>query len=384
MYFFGLTSGALPVLTGALVVGVPVAAVAVWNRVPGPRAVRAAERLALVVLAQGLAVLLAFVSVNDQYQFYTSWSDLLGSAPPPGQIVQTGGTTLAGPSGPVRVQPVVSGRTSDGGRLVSETVHGARSGITAHVLVHLPPGYDTSRRSYPVVELLAGWHSGPGSWVSSLGLLGALRTVEASGALGPVIAVMPEVNVATPRDVECTDLPRGPKAETWLTTDVRDLVLSQFRALPDATSWALMGYSTGGYCAAKLALHHPRWYHSAVVMSGYFEAIKDGTTGDLWGGSLLRRELNSPAWLVTHRPVPALDLLVFTSRRDGESYPSTRRFLSLAHSPLQVYSLIAPEGGHNFKALQAALPEMLGWLGQHLSWTDPSGGRQALVRVRGA
>ncbi|MGZ6804817.1 MAG: alpha/beta hydrolase, partial [Nocardioidaceae bacterium] len=273
MPVLGLTSSALPVLAGALVLGLPVLAVVVWDRLPGPRAVRAAERLGLVALAQAMAVLLAFVAVNDQYVFFTSWSDLVGSAPPPGQIVQTGGTTLAGPSGRVRVQPVLSGRTSDGGRLVSETVHGAASGITAHVLVHLPPGYDGSRRSYPVVELLAGWHSGPSSWVRSMGLLDALRTVERSGALGPVIAVMPEVNVASPRDVECTDLPHGVKAETWLTTDVRDLVLAQFRALPTAASWALMGYSTGGYCAAKLALHHPRWYRTAVVMSGYFEAV---------------------------------------------------------------------------------------------------------------
>ncbi|MGZ6804974.1 MAG: alpha/beta hydrolase [Nocardioidaceae bacterium] len=384
MPVLGLTSSALPVLAGMLVVGLPVLAVVVWNRLPGPRAVRAAERLGLVVLAQATAVLLAFVAVNDQYQFYTSWAELMGSSVAPGPIVTTGAVTLAGPSGRVQVLPATASRSADGGRLLSETVRGARSGITAQVLVHLPPGYDSSRRSYPVVELLSGWHTGPSSWVSNFGLLGALRAAERSGALGPVIAVMPELNVALPRDVECTDVPHGPQAETWLTTDVRDLVLAQFRALPSAASWALMGYSTGGYCAAKLAFHHPRWYRTSVVMAGYFDAVRDGTTGDLWGGSAMLRDLNSPSWLVAHRPPPAVDLLVFASRRDSESWASTARFLSLARSPLQVDRLIARAGGHNFEVVRKVLPPLLAWLGQHLSWVGPSRVPKSSATVRGA
>jgi hypothetical protein len=362
----GLTSSTIVVLTALLAVGMPLVALYVWRRVPGPPVLQAVERLSLFALAQGFAVLLAFLAINDQYLFFTSWQDLLGAPPGPGLITATGGLHLVGPSGAVTVYRGKSQRTADGGQLITESVLGARSGITDQVLVHLPPGYSTTHRSYPVVELLQGWHSPPQSWVHSLKVLDAMATQERSGALGPVIAVMPNINVARNRDLECTDVPRGPQAETWLTTDIRDLVLSQFRALPSARSWGLMGYSTGGYCAAKFVLHQPQWYGSAVVMGGYFEAVQDSTTGNLWGGSQALRDLNSPLWLVTHRPPPAIDLLAFTSRYDKESYPSTMRFLAAARAPMQTFSLVAPRGGHNLKALSVALPEILVWLGGHL------------------
>ena len=371
----GLTSTTLMAVAALLAVGLPAAALLLWNRLRGPRTLRVLERLALVGLAQGFAVLLALVAVNDQYLFFTSWQDLLGSPPPPGIITSQGSVELTGPSGSVAVSRDVSRTQTNGDQLLTETVQGGASHLTGRVLIRLPAGYATSGRSYPVVELLQGWHAPPESWITNLGLLAAMGAAERDHAIGPVILVMPDINLGNPRDVECTNVPRGPQAETWLTTDVRDLVLSQFRALPTARSWGLMGFSTGGYCAAKFALHRPGWYATAVVMSGYFEALKDSTTGDLWGGSRRLRNENAPAWLVTQRTPPPIDLLVFTSRQDSDSYPSSEHFLKLVRAPMRAFSLVAPRGGHNFKALRAALPEMLGWLGAHLTDAGASGSR---------
>lgn len=128
-----------------------------------------------------------------------------------------------------------------------------------------------------------------------------------------------------------------------------------------------MGLSTGGYCAVKMLLARPSLYASAVALAGYFEAIRDSTTGDLWGGSRAFRDLNSPYWLVTHRPVPRWDLLAFASRQDATSYPSLQRFLQVAHAPLQVSTHIAPRGGHNLTSIAADLPEVLDWIGARLT-----------------
>ena len=38
------------------------------------------------------------------------------------------------------------------------------------------------------------------------------------------------------------------------------MVIDDFRAEPAAAGWGLMGYSTGGFCAAKLVLQHPDRY----------------------------------------------------------------------------------------------------------------------------
>jgi S-formylglutathione hydrolase FrmB len=368
----GLTSRILLVVVGLAALGVPALAVYGWNRLPGTRALRVMERLSLFVLSQGLAVLLALLAVNDQYQFFVSWRDLLGSPPKPGLIAALGDESFTGPYGSVSVFNVRRTQSKDG-ELISETVRGDRAHLTGRILISLPPGYTSGHRSYPVLELLQGWHAPPESWLTNLHVLDAIRAAERAGRLAPVITVMPDINLGAPRDTECTNIPHGPQTETFLTTDVRDLLLAQYRALPYGKSWGLMGFSTGGYCAAKLALNHPDWYPSAVVMSGYFDAIKDRSTGDLWGGSQMYRNENSPNWLIQHQPRPAIDLLAFASRFDRESYSSTSLFLKLPHSPLHVFSLISPRGGHNFKALRAALPEMLDWIGARVLDRPPLG-----------
>src|SRR5258708_19008210 len=74
----GLTSGLfLDVVTGAVIV-LPFATILLWNRLRGPRPVRHAQRLRLIGLCQGTAVLLAALLINNSFQLYTSWSDLLG------------------------------------------------------------------------------------------------------------------------------------------------------------------------------------------------------------------------------------------------------------------------------------------------------------------
>ena len=392
----GLTSTVMLVLAAVLSVAAPLIALLLWNRLPGPRFVRAGQRVSLLISGQACAVLFAFLAVNDQYLFFTSWPDLLGTQSSLPPIVAVGGQHLLGPSGGVTIDRESSQIATDGGQLIAERVHGDRSGVTATVLVHLPPGYATSNRRYPVLELLPGWRGVPASWLRNFHVLQAMAAVHRQGALADVITIMPTLNVAAPRDVECTDVPHGSQAETWLTTDVRDLALSRYRALPSSTSWAVMGYSTGGYCAAKIVLQHPKWYGTAVSLAGYFDAIKDNTTGDLWGGSALRRNENSPLWLVQHRPIPAVNILAFSSKEDPESYASTAAFLVLARPPLQVFSLIVPAGGHNLKAISRNLPQVLAWIGGHLTssqrpatLSSGTGSRTALAvnptgrRVRG-
>jgi enterochelin esterase-like enzyme len=364
----GLTSTGTLVAAGALAVALPLYTLLVWNRVRGPRPVRAAQRLALLALVQACAVLVAFLAVNRQYVFFASVQDLVGAPPPAPAIVATGGQRLVGPTGSVKLYRAASQRSADGGRLLTETVHGNLSGVTATVLVHLPPEYDRQPgRRFPVLELFAGWHGGPHSWIHNIHVLDAMRPLRQAGTLQPLITVIPTIDIALPRDTECTDVPHGPQAETWLSSDVRNLVLGQFRALPSPHSWAVMGFSSGGYCAAKLPLHRPDWYATAAVLSGYFDTGRDATTGDLWGGSTRYRQQNSPLWLIGHRPRPAVDVLVFVSKQDRGAWPSAQRFLRAVRPPLQAFALVVPHGGHNLKALRQSMPTVLVWVSSHLA-----------------
>lgn len=349
----GLTSPGLELLVLAATLLSPLALLLLWNRLRGHRLVRATQRLSLIGLAQAMAVLLCLLAVNDQYGFYVSWNDLLGAAPAAPSIVST--TTVA----------------TNGSRVLDiRDFTGPASHVRAQVLVRLPPQYDQpayATHRFPVVLFLNGWRGYPTAWERGLNAFTDLDRLGASGQVQPFVAVFPSVNIALPRDTECTDVPHGPKAESWLADDVPTLVRSRFRVLTDPHSWGTVGYSTGGYCAAKLSLLHPQTFGPAVVISGYFEALKDNDTGDLWGGSAAVRQRNDLTWMASHDVLPATDLLAFTSKQDQDSYSSTQTFLRTAGPPLRTYSQIAEKGGHNLKVMKQALPSMLVWLSAHLT-----------------
>src|SRR5947209_7381858 len=83
----GLTSGFFLDAVIATVIALPLATVLLWGRLRGPRLIRQGQRLALIALCQGAAVLLAALMINNSYQLYTSWSDLFGDNGPSGQIL---------------------------------------------------------------------------------------------------------------------------------------------------------------------------------------------------------------------------------------------------------------------------------------------------------
>ena len=382
----GILSARLLTFLAVAAFSLPALSLLLWTRVRGAVTLRAAQRVGLVVTSQVLAVALAAAYVNDQYAFYVSWHDLLGKPTAPGSIVATSPLTMTGRDG---AELAAGASAGSGVHAVHVTVRGARSGLIEPVTIYLPVGYGDPRNAgvqYPVVEFLAGWHGGPESWRRALHLPATLNAEQAAGRVQPFIAVVPTTDVALPRDVECADLPGVIRAETWLTSDLRSFVTRTFRASYNGYSWGLVGYSTGAYCAAKFVLHHPTWYRSAVLMSGYYSAIRDRTTGDLWGGrhtALSHR--NDPMWMLEHGNHPAVDLLAFSNTQDRESYSTTLRLLQVAVPPTRTYRLIAPTGGHNLRELSAALPQLLDWLSDHLRSAqqaivpvNPSGSRQAL------
>ncbi|MBC7593126.1 MAG: hypothetical protein H7288_04180 [Kineosporiaceae bacterium] len=129
-----------------------------------------------------------------------------------------------------------------------------------------------------------------------------------------------------------------------------------------------MGDSTGGYCSAKLAMLQPATFPAAVALSGYYNTLKNNTTGDLRGGSLVLRKLNDLLWRLKHMPAPAVSLLVTTSRDENgpEGHSNTAAFLRLVKPPLFVDSIIQRHGGHNFATWSGQMPTALSWLSKKL------------------
>ena len=74
-------------------------------------------------------------------------------------------------------------------------------------------------------------------------------------------------NGSATSDTECVDGPRG-NAETYLTTDLTNFVSNTLGVRPNASRWAVVGFSEGGTCAVDLALAHPTVYQHFVDLAG--------------------------------------------------------------------------------------------------------------------
>ena len=370
-----------PFLVTVIVVAValPVADLLLWSRVRGPIPVRVLQRVGLLLVTQLSAVLMAGVLVNNQFGLYESWSDLLGTDQPggpqvkqnPGGAAQPHGVAPSGsaqPDAPVALPGI--GALPGSGRVRFETVTGPQSGITSKLWVLLPQGYDdpgSAHRHYPVVEFFPGYPGTPTTWLHALHLQDVMDAEVSAGRVPAFIAVLPTMNVAAPRDTECVDVSGGPQVATWLATDVPRILESQTRTLPRGNAWAMAGYSTGGFCTAKLLLTHPSDFGSGAVLAGYFSPSNDLTTGDLFAGQQALRDANDPMWLLKNRPIPTVHLLAVYSDQDLQSLAPTKAFLALAKPPLAVDEIVLPSGGHNTNVWLGVEPQVLRWLGSHLA-----------------
>lgn len=340
-------TGASLQLTLAIVSVMSPVLFALWlRRRPRTTWRRSTAQLAVVLLCQLLAVTTLFVWVNNQYGFYTSWSDLAGRSGSSATI-KTNGLSTPGQ-----------------GRVQTLSVPGSPGTNGQHqVLVWLPQQYDLPQfrgTHFPVVMVLPGQPSTPEAMFRHYDFGAVASAAITSGRVTPFIAVFPPLMTNPPRDTECTNVPRGPQAETWLTSDVYRATQNDLRTRH--APWSILGWSTGGFCAAKLLLRHPQQYQSAASLGGYYDVLTDKTTGNLFHSRTAVVDQNSPRWLYQHGGMHQHHLLVVTGRQDTESYPPTARFLALTYKDPGVASLIFPTGGHNYHNYRGYLGDILGWL----------------------
>jgi S-formylglutathione hydrolase FrmB len=370
-----LTGVPLQVTVVIVMVIALVATVLLAPRVAGRRVPDVLARLGLVLGCQLCVVLAALDLANASFDFYGSWGDLVGVR---STTSETGTPSAQQPDDPdvsrgAFVVPDTSAPHyhlgTGQGRIDAVIIHGARTRISTHAFVYLPAQYfaPAYRRRLPVIVAFTGYPGNAQNLITHLDLPKTVAHEIAAGLMPPTIVVMLRPTVAPPRDTECTDVPNGPQAETFFAQDVPTALASTYRTADQATGWSAMGDSTGGYCAVKLAMRHSDRYSLGVSLAGYYHALQDFTTGDLYGHSKAYRDENDLIWRLRHLPPPPVSLLLTTSRVGEKDYGQTRQFLALAHPPMRVASITLPFGGHHFSTWRRELPPALQWLGIHLA-----------------
>ena len=372
----GLTSGGFFALVIVGVVVLPALTLLLWSRLPGPKAVKFGSRLGLILMSQAMAVLLAALWINNSFQLYYSWSDLMGDNGATGaiqaatpQVIKT--TIAARGEGGAHSESLpnfklfTQVRGLQDGTGYQVTVTGPVSKITGSVEVWVPAQYSQAAYKnvdFPVVELFPGSPGTPQTWLTAMQAPWVVSRQVASGEQHPFVLVAASINVDGRHDPDCSDIPGGPQVATWLTQDVRNLVLSSFRVSSAHDAWGMMGYSEGGLCATKLALQYPNEYAAAVSISG-----DDHPDGDLLKPGTTAYQENSPIWLLKHRKPVNVALLLTGTRQDSDVASEAAAMAHAVRGPTTVDTLISARGGHNIGVWKSVEPPAFVWLSNHLS-----------------
>lgn len=160
--------------------------------------------------------------------------------------------------------------------------------------IYLPPDYDTSERSYPVLYLLHGYSDDETGWIQfGEANLIADRGI-ANGDFPPCIIVMPDGKVTW----YSNSFDGKDPWEDMFIGEFIPFIEKQYRVRPQKEFRAIAGLSMGGNGALLLSMRHPDLFSSCVAMSaGTFtdEEILEGEMYNRYFGNI-------------HGPKPAGDV----------------------------------------------------------------------------
>jgi S-formylglutathione hydrolase FrmB len=372
----GLTSNKVLVLAAGFAVLLFGSTVWLWPHLARRTWPAVGGRVGLLLGTQLALFLSVGLAVNQAFGFYASWADLFGWEKDQGVVVNH--TALGGSGGPLQVLDISRMHTAGGsspqtaGQIQKVDIVGPTTHIATPAYVYLPPEYFQSRyraRTFPAAVVLTGYPGTAQALVTKLHYPRTAQELAKDGRMQPMILVMLRPTVAPPRDTECVDIPGGPQTETFFAKDLPDAVTAHYRVGRKPGSWGIIGDSTGGYCALKLAMHHPRAYAAGAGLSPYYTAPRDPTTGDLFHGDRTLRNRANLWWSLKHLPAPDTSLLVTSSRIGESNYKSTLKFIERVQATklTRISSIILESGGHNFNTWRREIPATLQWISGRLS-----------------
>ncbi|WP_035841046.1 alpha/beta hydrolase [Kitasatospora azatica] len=371
-----LTGQPFLILTIILVPVSIAVALLLWGRVKGPKPVQSLARLVMLLFCQATAVTMVFVLVNNANLIYGSWGDLLGDdshvravpAPPTsgGDTGQTGQSPKPGndakPGNKVLQQFKAVDDPAVPNDVQTTDVKGQLSGVDGEVNVWLPPQYNDPAykdKKFPVVELFPGFPGSSKTWFGSLKVSEQLKPLMQSGQVTPFILVSPRTQlISTTVDTGCADVPGKVNADTWLSRDVPQMILDNFRADPSADRWAVAGYSAGAHCADRMALLHPDRYRAAVSLSGYSNPGAEGLA--LTAKDPKLKETANPLYILQHAQTPP-KVALYQSGDKGDGYEDGQALAAAAKSPTTV-SVVLTTGPHTPSLWRPMVPDVFKWL----------------------
>jgi enterochelin esterase-like enzyme len=312
-------------------------------------------------LALTVAMFSGLVLVNDYYGYYRTWGDVVKDVTGSGPTHDYAGRSL-----------LPGGQVIENGSVEQISLQGKLSGITRSALVYLPPQYNNPKFRmvrFPVMELFHGSPGKPTDWIRSLHVNLVMDRLIAGHQIGPMVLVMPATSQGNAVE-ECLNSSRG-EDDTYLSTDVPTEIRHKFRVASDPAQWGLMGFSSGGYCAANLALRHPAAFGSAASLDGYYQPL-DGPAAAVLQQDPALEQINNPLAAANSlsqsaAPLPSFWLMAGTG---GAESKQAAAFVTAMSHVEQVPLTLVRGANHDFYAWQSVLPQAMEWTWRTLATPD--------------
>jgi enterochelin esterase-like enzyme len=138
-------------------------------------------------------------------------------------------------------------------------------GMERNYAIYLPPDYETSERSYPVLYLLHGAGDDQTGWVQFGEVLHIADKAIKEGKATSMIIVMPDAN--TKQRGYFNDLKDDWRYEDFFFVEFLPYIEDTYRIKKEKRYRAISGLSMGGGGTFMYALHHPELFSSACPLS---------------------------------------------------------------------------------------------------------------------
>ncbi|MFO7575526.1 MAG: alpha/beta hydrolase-fold protein [Bacteroidales bacterium] len=255
------------------------------------------------------------------------------------------------------------GKVYDNLYLTSKILNGERK-----YAIYLPPDYETSERSYPVLYLLHGAGDDQSGWIQFGEVLHIADKAIKEGKVTPMIIVMPDANTGVRGYFN--NISNEWRYEDFFFEELIPYIESTYRVRSQKRYRAVAGLSMGGGGSFMYALHRPEMFSSACPLSAYigplsFEDFSRGFAKerDKYDESTLRSyyERHNVLSLLENTPVEKLkSVRWYIDCGDDDFLYEGNSLVHIAMRKKEIpHEFRIRDGGHTWSYWRESLPVVL-------------------------
>ena len=237
--------------------------------------------------------------------------------------------------------------------------------------IYLPPDYESSERSYPVLYLLHGSGDDQTGWVQFGEVLYIADKAIKEGKSTPMIIVMPDANTGKRG---YTNDPKGEwQYEDFFFEEFMPYIEKEYRIKPEKRYRAIAGLSMGGGGSFFYALHHPELFGSACPLSAWCGPLTINDAKKMFENYPVKYTDKEVEWFFkNYNVIELVKAIPETKKNDVRWYIDCGDddFLyegnSLVHIEMKKreikHEYRVRDGAHNWTYWRESLPEVLGFV----------------------